>query len=75
VVTNVVGQIDTISIYAGMIWMDIQCEASIVSDPDVLLDGFEAEATAFRELCTEAVDGSRRDPLAERKRRLTRGVR
>ena len=43
--------------YAGKVWMGLQCDAAIVSDPDVLLDGFEAEVAALRELCREAADG------------------
>ena len=43
--------------YAGKIWMGLQCDAAIVSHPDVLLDGFEAEVAALRELCREAADG------------------
>ena len=37
--------------------MGLQCDAAIVPDPDVLLDGFEAEVAALRELCREAADG------------------
>jgi hypothetical protein len=43
--------------YAGKVWMGLQCDAAIVSDPDVLLDGFEAEVAALRNLCRETADG------------------
>jgi len=40
--------------YAGKVWMGLQCDAGLVPDPDVVLQGFEAEVGALLQLRREA---------------------
>ena len=42
--------------YAGRVWLGIQADASVIPDPQPLLDGFEAELRALEELRRAAME-------------------